>query len=425
MTTVSYQPWANLEKKVGQAYVHTSLARFRVVMAGRQSGKTRTGVAEICWDAMAPKDSRPHINWWVTQSYKVKDAVWRALLDFLPKEVIQKKNETELRIRLINGSEIFVKSADAPDSLVSESLDFVVCDEAGLWKEEAWSRGIGPMLTARPNAKVLFLGTPRSRNWFYKTWLKGRGEDPEYESFTWKSEDSPFADKKYLEERRRNMPLDLYREEFEADPLDSSGGVFKNVRQRVLHGAKSDQFSVIGVDLAQSHDFTAIIPMNSQRQALFVERSQEDYSIQKQRLARLCFEHHFARLVVDEANVGKMMVDELRTSGLPVEAVNTGSSVVKRAIIDNLRLAFENGTLTIPDDQVLIDELESYTYEVLPSGQIRYAAPDGGHDDTVIALALATWGQRSALFIHSQNKRSSYLGRTRGESYMKRSTNAA
>ena len=49
---------------------------------------------------------------------------------------------------------------------------------------------------------------------------------------------------------------------------------------------------------------------------------------------------------------------------------------------------------SIPDDELLIDELESYEYEVLPSGALRYAAPEGKHDDMVIAVALANWGAR-------------------------------
>ena len=376
-----------------------------------------SAIAEICADAMSYPG---HINWWVVNNLEVKPRAWRGLEEFLPKEVIKKKNLQERRIVLTNGSEIFVKSAAGDDSLVSESLDFVVCDEAGLWKETAWEQGVSPMLTARPDARVLLVGTPRGRNWFYRMWLKGQGsgKDPDYESFHWKSADSPFTDVAYLAERKRNMPADLYREEFEADPLDSQGGVFEHISNCVVSGvAQEDRFMVIGVDLAQKGDFTAIVPMNSKRQALWVERSQADYTLQRQRLAALSFQYG-ARLVVDEASVGLMMVQELRAAGMAVEAVATNSTVAKRALIDNLRVAFQNGTIQIPNDPVLIDELESYTYELLPSGHVRYSAPDGQHDDTVIALALALWGQRGSMVRVSG--RHSYMGHGRGESYLSR-----
>jgi hypothetical protein len=388
-------------------------------MKGRQSGGTQCAIAEICVDAMGYPG---HIDWWVVNNLEVKPRAWRGLLDFLPREVIAKTNETQRRITLVNGSEIWVKSAAGDDSLVSDSLDFLVCDEAGLWKAEAWERGVSPMLTARKNSRVLIVGTPRARNWFYQMWLKGRPgpqKEAEYESFHWKSEDSPFTDLTYLAERRRNMPTDLYKEEYEADPIDSSGGVFVNVRNCVASGAaEPDRFTVIGVDLARKNDFSALIPMNSQRRALFVERSQEDWPIQKARLAQVAFQMG-ARLVMDSANVGDVVVQDMRSAGFAVEDVPTNSATVKRSLVDNLRLAFQNGTIQIPNDETLITELENYSYEVLPSGQIRYSAPEGQHDDTVIALALALWGQRGAM-VRRPNMNSSYLRPHRGESYMKK-----
>lgn len=382
-------------------------------MAGRQSGKTKTGIAEICIDAMAYGG---HIDWWIAPNYKVKDKPWRELLEFLPKQAIKKKWENELRILLTNGSEILVKSADAPDSLVSEGLHFAVCDEAGQWKETAWTMGVRPMFTAT-HGRAMLLGTPRGKNWFHRIWLLGRGKDRDssYESFHWKTEDSPFSDPKDIAEARKNLPADIFKQEYEADPLDNSGGVFKNVRSCIVTApAKADGFTVIGADLARKNDFSAFVPMNSQRRALFVERSQEDWPLQKQRLAALAFQMNFARLVVDSANVGDVVVQDLREAGLAVEAVPTNSTTIKRSIIDNLRLAFEQATVQIPHDDVLIGELEAYSYEVLPSGQIRYSAPEGQHDDTVIALALALWGQRGAMYLRPQ--RTTYAG-SRGSSY--------
>jgi hypothetical protein len=41
---------------------------------------------------------------------------------------------------------------------------------------------------------------------------------------------------------------------------------------------------------------------------------------------------------------------------------------------------------------VLVSELVAYQAERLPSGLTRYTAPSGGHDDTVMALAMAWSG---------------------------------
>jgi hypothetical protein len=57
-----------------------------------------------------------------------------------------------------------------------------------------------------------------------------------------------------------------------------------------------------------------------------------------------------------------------------------------------LALAIERREIGLLPDEVLLNELVSYTMERLPGGGLRYTAPSGGHDDTVIALALALYG---------------------------------
>lgn len=389
-------------------------------MCGRQSGKTQGAIAEIAWAAMARPGS---VNWWVTANYDMKARVWRGLLEFIPADVIVRKVEDEKYVILSNGSEIRLKSAAGDDSLVSESLDFVVCDEAGQWKEDAWFRGVSPMLAARPHAKAILVGTPRGKNWFHRLWLKGqpgKDKDAEYDSFKWGSADSPYVSQSFLAEQRRNLPQDIYKQEYEADPLDNSAGVFRNIRNCVrIAPAQSDQFTCIGADFARKHDFSCFIPMNSARQAISVSyRAQDDYPVQKQRLGALAMSMGFARIMADEASVGDPIIQDLRNAGFQVEGINTNGPM-KRTLIENLRLALEQGSISIPDDELLIEELEAYEYQVLPSGTLRYSAPEGKHDDTVIALALALWGQRGALFQYMAQSTgaSNYRGARRGERY--------
>lgn len=386
-------------------------------MAGRQSGKTMVGIAEIGWDALQHPG---HINWWIAPNYKVKPRAWRGLLDFLPTEVIVKKNETENYITLVNGSQIWVKSADAPDSLVSEGLDFAVCDEAGQWKESAWTQGISPMFAARPKARAMLIGTPRGKNWFQRLWLKGKeGHEADYAAFHWFSADSPFVSRAFLEEQRRSIPRETYLQEYEADPLDNAQAVFRDIRScvKMLLGA-ADTLTVIGVDLARKLDFSAMIGMNSSRQVVFVDRFQDEWSEQKRKIIGKAFGLN-ARVVMDATGMGDVLVEEMRNSGVQVEGFII-SNQSKQQLIDNLRVAFQQGTIAIPNDPHLIEELEAYEYEYdEDTRKYKYSAPDGQHDDLVIALALALWGQRGAYFYAtSKTGSSSYMGGGGGNSYL-------
>jgi hypothetical protein len=74
--------------------------------------------------------------------------------------------------------------------------------------------------------------------------------------------------------------------------------------------------------------------------------------------------------------------------GLPVKPFTTTQSS-KAEIIEALALAFEQGSLAILNEPILLGELQAFAAERLPSGMLRYAAPGSGHDDTVMSLAIA------------------------------------
>ena len=86
-------------------------------------------------------------------------------------------------------------------------------------------------------------------------------------------------------------------------------------------------------------------------------------------------------------------MEALQGMGVPVQGFETTNST-KAKIINALQLAFEQEGIRLIDDKVQAAELMAYQSERLPSGLVRYNAPKGMHDDTVMALALA-WAAAS------------------------------
>ena len=74
--------------------------------------------------------------------------------------------------------------------------------------------------------------------------------------------------------------------------------------------------------------------------------------------------------------------------GVPTQAFVT-TNATKAALVEDLSLALEQANLTLLDAPVQIAEFLAFDAQRLPSGLLRYSAPDGGHDDTVMALGLA------------------------------------
>ena len=92
-----------------------------------------------------------------------------------------------------------------------------------------------------------------------------------------------------------------------------------------------------------------------------------------------------------------------RSLGLVVEGYRTDNPARKAEAINALDVAFSRGALRVPsrwtDDRgaehevahagMLAKELRELVIDYLPSGKVRYDHPQGGHDDGVVALALA------------------------------------
>ena len=89
--------------------------------------------------------------------------------------------------------------------------------------------------------------------------------------------------------------------------------------------------------------------------------------------------------------MGGPVVEQLQRDNLPVIGFQT-TNASKSAIIESLALAFERGTISIPNDPVLIGELQAFEASPLASGLMRYSAPAGQHDDCVMSLAFAWAG---------------------------------
>ena len=154
------KPTYNADLHPAQLVIHNDPARFKVVSAGRRFGKTRLAVAECLGAAREGKRA-----WWISPTYRMSNVGWRPLKQIasrVPGAVIRK---VEKEAVFPGGGLVAVRSADNPDSLRGEGLDFVVMDEAAYIMPEAWIEAIRPALSDRLG-RALFISTPRGRNWF-------------------------------------------------------------------------------------------------------------------------------------------------------------------------------------------------------------------------------------------------------------------
>lgn len=371
----------------GQAIILNNATRFRVVACGRRFGKTELAKLDLIITA-----ADGGVGWWVLPTYTMAGEVWSSLISLL-EPLATRIDRTNRIINFSNGGQIAVKSAHEPERLRGSGLDSVVIDEAAYCDVAAWY-ALRPALSDR-RGKALFLSTPRGRNWFWS--LYQRGLDPlEKDWVSWRmpSAANPFIAAEEIESARRDMPARQFAEEYEAAFLSNSGGVFQNIQNCVKSPPKIAQEPLcFGVDWGRMHDYTVIAVMGMESKQLYelARFNQIGWAQQRERLKRMARRWQ-PQLILAEANsIGGPNIEALSAEGLPMRAFTT-TAPSKRLLIDGLALAIESGAIALLDDPVLLGELGAYEMRRGANGDFQYGAPSGGHDDTVMALALALHG---------------------------------
>ena len=216
-----------------QGMIFRDRRRFRVVLAGRRGGKTVLGGVELLRGAA----ERVGEYYYVAPTYRMaKDIAWDTYKRIIPERWIRKKNESNLKITLINGSSIYLKGSEDPDALRGPALSGVVLDECAFQSEYTWRSVIRPALSDR-GGWALFTTTPSpegTAGWFYELVLLLKHADMTdpglerldplqwtiYEYTSLQGGNIPLSE---IEEAKRTLAPEVFEREYEAKILSNTG----------------------------------------------------------------------------------------------------------------------------------------------------------------------------------------------------------
>lgn len=344
---------------------------------------------------------------WFAPNYRLLSDVWRQLQTVL-EPVIVRPNQQERRLELRGGGSIEMWSLDSPDAGRGRAYAAVVIDEAAMVPslEQAWQQSIRATLTDFLG-EAWFLSTPKGMNYFKS--LFDRGQDPtmqEWASWQMPTRANPYIDPEEIEAARLDLTEAAFNQEFKAWFINWEGSVFRRVSEAatLLPGGQRDSTHgyVIGADWGRSNDYTVFLVLDvTARTVVAMDRSHRvDYVVQCERLKVLAEQWQPVQIIAEQNSIGQPIIEQLTRDGLPIQPFIT-SNASKAQAIEALAIAFERGDIQILNDPVLVSELVAYQAEKLPSGLLKYGAPGGQHDDTVMALAVA-WtavdGQRRLIY---------------------------
>lgn len=240
---ISLLPW--------QQEVWNDAARFKVVAAGRRTGKSRLAAYLLIVNAL--QTERGHVFYVAPTQGQARDIMWQTLLE-VGHPVIEGSHINNLQIKLINGATISLKGADRPETMRGVSLKYLVMDEYADMKPEVWEQILRPAL-ADQKGQALFIGTPMGRNHFYELYLYGqKGDDESFTSFHFTSFDNPILDPAEIEAAKKSMSSFAFRQEFMASFEALGGELFKEEWVKFSETPPDQGDYYIAIDLAGFED---------------------------------------------------------------------------------------------------------------------------------------------------------------------------
>jgi len=392
----------------GQIAVREQAKRFNVLSAARRWRKT-TLVMSILVDAAleggtylwcAPTFSQARIGFEETQHAAggtVKFNLSRMIADFP------------------TGGRIVFISLDNPDNARGWSANGIAIDEAGTVKEQAWIEVLRPMLVDS-GGWAWIVGTPAGRNWFWREHLAAK-DSPD--SIAWQiptlgvkvdngrlirdphpleNPDIPFEE---IERLWHTMPEKVFRQEVLAEFVEDHGTVFRGIRAAATAKPQDSPIDghqyIAGLDWGKSNDFTVmtIIDLTTNELVYLDRYNQIDYVFQLGRVKALYDRFRPDTIIAERNSMGEPLVEQLQREGLPIQPFIT-TNATKTAAIEALSLAFERGELKIIPDETLINELLAFEISRTSTGLVKYSAPAGVHDDTVLSTAIAWSGAKTS-----------------------------
>lgn len=404
-----------------------SKARYRVVCAGRQVGKS-TGVSVI---ALYEATTRAGI---LVLLVSAGETASKRLLEecaslargseLLSGSVVDASMST---LTLSNGSRILSVPASTRQ-IRGWPVDLLIIDEAGFVGQDVW-QAAEPSIIARPGSRVILLSSPwgDSEHFFRALWNRGMDSPDEHvEAWHWPSTISPLVDKDLLEEIRRRETAEYFVREFLAEWTDAAGAYFSEAE---IMGCVADYEMCAPEDLERWLDrpFAASAGVDwgnhADANALVLVGVLEDFGLNEAPDGRMVFflpwlEVHyrmpytdFIRRIVDVAGryaletvtselngVGQYPTEHLRNALYTADraayvAQVTTTAKRKQSGFAMIKVLLQNKQLVLPRHPELLKQLRGLEFEQQASGTVRIAVPDRvGHDDLAMAFMQAISG---------------------------------
>lgn len=386
-----------------------------VCKSSRQKGKSYLVGGLLLYYAINYANTK---NYCLSPSFKQAKNIYQTIVNAIIKSgIIKSKNKTDLIITLINDSTINFKSAEQRDQLRGYTANFVCIDEAAFIPDSIFHIVL-PWTDAK-KAPMLIVSSPFTKNgFFYQYYCYGKENSHNTVTIDW-------SDEKYkesieqilpaskLEEYRQVLPHNVFLTEYLGEWLDDDGTVFINISKCLKeNGIKPTDKLYIGLDYSNQgeNDDTVISIFNQYGQQVYLKYFNNLTPLGQIDVIYKQLEPYLNQIQVinSESNsIGQPYSDLLKEkSQILAQKINlfNTSNTSKNAAVLNMQTALENGEATLLPDEKLKNQFGYFSAEYNPKTRnVTYAAPQGLHDDVVMATLLAYDAYKNGKIIGNYN----------------------
>ncbi|RJQ33883.1 hypothetical protein C4568_03720 [Candidatus Parcubacteria bacterium] len=211
-----------------QIDVAQSKARFKVIRAGRRSGKTTFEIENMLFKAVSGKGKS--IFYVAPTMKQARSIVWESLKARLGG--IGDLNEARLEAKVPTDSgeqsHIHVFGFEARENFRGMKADHITFDEVDTCKDFfiGWQEIFRPALIDTAGTAD-FIGTPKKENPNLRRLEKESENDLDWQCFQFKTSDNPHIPVEEIEKAKAEMDSQTYKQEILAEYVENAGALFK------------------------------------------------------------------------------------------------------------------------------------------------------------------------------------------------------
>jgi len=322
-----------------QSEIIRNNARFKIIRAGRRSGKSTLEIEEMVFDAVTGKDR--NIFYIAPTQIQARKIIWEALKSRLNK--LGEINESRLEVRLPTQdggfSTIFVSGWENRENFRGMKAYKIVFDELDTMKDFfiGWQEIFRPALTDTGGGAT-FIGTPKKENPNLRRLEKIAEKDKDYQAFHFRTEDNPYIPPEEIQKAKLELDYDTYKQEYLAEYIDNAGALFK-------YTALVDVFSNTIVKEDEKYLIVDIADDGSDKTKFSFWHGLEEYK--RESFERLNTESIIAKIRE------YAQIERIPYSNIACDAIGVGAGVASSSLLDGI-IGFKSSYASIKTETDIV-----------------------------------------------------------------------